>query len=212
MKMSHEDPAVFKEALILMRKLEPEPEHVLQVRRIGVELWRGARSLHKLAPRALALFEASALLHDIGWSHSPKDKIHHKHSAGLILKHPWKSLAPEEIRIVAQTARYHRKSLPSLSHAQFRTLSIKSRHVVQANAALLRIADSLDRSHRQAIQRARVRKDESGWIVTVLTTEPLRAETYGFEKKKDLFERYFKTLVRLNPLKNHSLPDCPVLS
>ncbi|MDD5262602.1 MAG: HD domain-containing protein [Methylacidiphilales bacterium] len=212
MKMSHEDAAVFKEALALMRKLEPDPEHVLQVRRIGIALWRGSHSLHKLAPRFLALFEASALLHDIGWSHSPKDQAHHKHSAELILKHPWKSLAPEEIRIVAQTARYHRKGLPSLSHVQFRALSIKSRHVAQANAALLRIADSLDRSHRQAIQKARISKAETGWVVTVLTTEPLRAETYGFEKKKDLFERHFKTCIRLNPLKTDSLPDCPVLS
>ena len=158
------------------------------------------------------LLEAAALLHDIGWLRAPDGKAHHKHSADIIREHPWKSLDDLEIQIVAQTARYHRKSLPKPGHSAFASLPAAARHAVQSNAALLRLADSLDRSHRQNVRDLRMEEEKTGWILTVLTEKTIHTERYAFEKKKDLFEQYYKTNVRMVSLKQSSQPDCPVPS
>jgi exopolyphosphatase/guanosine-5'-triphosphate,3'-diphosphate pyrophosphatase len=49
---------------------------------------------------------------------------------------------------VANVARYHRKSPPQLDHDNFRALSREARAKIKSMAAILRIADALDREHR----------------------------------------------------------------
>ena len=210
MKTCPEDTAVLEEALSLMQTLEPDPEHALQVRRLGASLWKQTSEFHRLPPRALVLFEAAALLHDIGWLRSPEGRRHHKHSAAMIREHSWKTINMQEVGIVSQTARFHRKSLPKPGHARFAELPAHARHIVQTNAALLRLADSLDRSHRRNIREARLEEEKNGWVLTVLTEKIPHIERYGVEKKKDLFEVYFKTRMRMVCLRPTSHTDCPV--
>ena len=110
------------------------------------------------AARDRRLLLAAAVLHDIGDFVSLKG--HHKHSLYLISRSELSGFSPREMFLVANIARYHRKSAPSLGHPEFALLSSADRERVRRLAAILRIADALDEEHREKIQRVEVRHRE----------------------------------------------------
>jgi exopolyphosphatase / guanosine-5'-triphosphate,3'-diphosphate pyrophosphatase len=102
-----------------------------------------------------ALLEAAALLHDVGTIvEYPR---HHKHSQTIIRHADLNGWPPRQVELLATIARYHRRALPSMEHEEFGALSEAERAVVKRLAAILRVADGLDRSHSQAVQGVRVR-------------------------------------------------------
>ena len=127
--------------------------HCRKVGHLAVTLFDQLTALHNLGAPERDLLEAAALLHDIGWTVS-HDK-HHKHTYRLIQENRQRlsSFTATEVVLVANIARYHRKSLPALKHEAFATLPAADREVVRKLAALLRIADGLDRPHRQQHRR-----------------------------------------------------------
>ena len=88
-----------------------------------------------------------ALLHEVGGFVS--SRAHHKHSEYLIANSEIFGLNRGEIDLVAQIARYHRRSVPQASHPVYMALPRESRVVVNKLAAMLRVADALIRGHRR---------------------------------------------------------------
>lgn len=193
-------PGRVHEALGFMESVDPEPTHARQVHRLMHSLLLSSRELHRFTPAQTALAESAALLHDIGWSRSNRDdgKSHHKHSAAMIRERAWTNFSPAEVELTAQIARYHRKKMPGVQHREFILLSAGEQEFVCRAAALLRLADSLDRSHQNLILDARLRKDEGSWTVLAWSHAVGGEEPAGFAKKKDLFERTFKCPVFLS--------------
>src|SRR5688572_32878350 len=81
-----------------------------------------------------------------------------KHSYYLIKNGDPRGFEPAEAEIIALITRYHRKSAPKKSHADFSALSAKTRRAVRTLAAILRFAETLDRSHAQAVTRSEERR------------------------------------------------------
>lgn len=185
------NPTLKAEAEGFMLSHEPEPEHVRQVARLALELFDQSTDLHGLGQTERDWLEAAALLHDVGWSVVPDGTGHHKESAKLIAGFKWTELDSREIAIIAQTARYHRKSLPSEDHPDFMALAEMNRQIVSKLAALLRIADGLDRQHLSKVSSVQVRKAND--VVTVLAkaSSDLAEELSAATKKADLAERVF---------------------
>ena len=52
--------------------------------------------------------------------------------------------------------RYHRKSLPTRDHFHFKVLEQRQRLLVRVLAGILRIADQLDRGHRNSVESIKV--------------------------------------------------------
>jgi exopolyphosphatase/guanosine-5'-triphosphate,3'-diphosphate pyrophosphatase len=61
-----------------------------------------------------------------------------------------------EIELIALIARYHRKSAPKPSHAEFMRLSAPDQQMVRVLSGLLRIAIGLDRSHDGRVEAVTV--------------------------------------------------------
>src|SRR5262249_42861608 len=129
----------------LGRRCDWQQAHAEQVARICMQLFDQLKSLHGLNKNARELIEYAAMLHDIGWHISRED--HHKHGMYLIQHGRLKGFAEEEVQIIANIVRYHRKKGPRESHDAFAALSGKAKKIVRAGAALLRVSDGLDRSH-----------------------------------------------------------------
>ena len=180
------------EVLALMQALEEEPHHVQQVSRLALELFDALEDLHSLGDHDRLLLESAALLHDIGWSVARDGKGHHRASARLIREHSWTVFNAESVTILAQVARYHRKSVPTLEHEEFAALSPAERLRVQQLAALLRIADGLDRSHQQRIQGLAVELQPGRIIVRLATERTASRELAAAEKKSDLARSVFQ--------------------
>ena len=157
-------------------------------------LWDG------LGVRERGCLYLAALLHDIGWSQTRTGKGHHKISARMIVGYAWKELGGAEVALVSQIARYHRKKLPAEKHAAYQALPVADREAVDRLAALLRIADALDRTHtgRIAAVRASVFPDRIEIAVTPATeTTDWQAEHRMAGAKKDLLERTTGVPVRV---------------
>ncbi len=174
----------------LLARYEEEPEHAAQVAALADDLFLALAPWHGRGDLDRRRLRTAALLHDIGWSQTPDGKGHHKESARLIAAWPWATLPPAEVGLVAQIARYHRKSLPHAGHAPYLALSEADRRTVSVLGGLLRIADALDRTHTRRV--AAVRAEIAPEAIRLLVTPHARdwdAERRAAEKKKDLLER-----------------------
>ena len=139
--------------------------HARQVGRFATQLFDDLLSVHAFGDRDRLLLRAAAILHDIG------DYIHysghHKHSYYLIQHADIMGITPEERAIVANIARYHRKGPPDSTHANLRELTKEARGKVRGLASILRLADALDREHRQKIESVRAAVDRAAGKVTL---------------------------------------------
>src|SRR6185369_3973660 len=148
-----------------------------------------------LGPRDRILLAAAALLHDIG--DFIRYEGHHKHSYYLIAHSDLMGLTPLEREIVANIARYHRKSPPSLEHENFRVLSREDRSKVKSLAAILRIADALDREHRAKIGDITTRIDESTLVIEAYGSEDRTLEEWTVLAKSGMLREAMGLDVRI---------------
>lgn len=183
--------AAREEVLALMQALEEEPPHVQHVAALALQLFDETEDLHGLDDHDRFILEAAAFLHDIGWSVARDGKGHHRESARLIREHGWKSLGTETVTLAAQVARYHRKSLPNLEHEDFAVLSPAERLRVQQLAAVLRLADGLDRGHQQFVTGVSAEIQPDTLVIRLHSDRPCSREIASAIKKGDLAAHVF---------------------
>jgi len=181
-----------EEVLALMQSLESDPHHVLHVARLVVHLFDELADLHGLGDHDCLVLEAAACLHDIGHSVGPDAKGHHRESARLIRKHQWENFNSQTVEIIAQVARYHRKSVPDLEHEEFAALVPLERLRVQQLAAMLRVADGLDRSHRQHVTHFSAEILPGRIVIHLSAAGPVPNEIASATKKADLAHTIFQ--------------------
>ena len=97
----------------------------------------------------------AALLHDIGAFISLRG--HHKHGQYILSAAEIFGLSREDMAVIANVARYHRRAMPNKSHLSFMTLDGAARVVVSKLAAILRVANALDADHLQKLREVKVR-------------------------------------------------------
>ena len=138
--------------------------HALHVARLALRIFDQTRDLHRLPDECSELLEHAALLHESGMHVS--DRGYHKHTYYLIRHADLRGFTEEQLVIVANVARYHRKGPPADDHPNLSELNEDQREEVEKLAAILRIAEALDRSHRQSVRDVAVRcKDSVRFIV-----------------------------------------------
>jgi exopolyphosphatase/guanosine-5'-triphosphate,3'-diphosphate pyrophosphatase len=186
---------VVESAIALGRKYLFEEKHARQVARFSMVLFDQLDGLHGLGGEDRRILLAAALLHEIGCFISFKK--HHKHSLYLISQSELPGFSGEDMQLVANVARYHRRSPPSPRHDQFAGLSEDRQDRVHRMASLIRLADALDREHLQKISslRAEVREDEV--VLHARGSGDLLLERWAFQNKSDCFSRLFNLRVAL---------------
>lgn len=181
----------------LMEKRTPAPDHALQVCRLSLELFDQLVDLHRLGRSERRLLEAAALLHDIG--QSIDFPLHHKHARDLILRAKLPGFDPEERAVIACVARYHRKGHPQPGHKVYRDLPSDAQRVAASLAALIRIADGLDRSQSSCTTAVHVSRDRSGVHIRVEQQVPNDVDIWAANRKRGLFEEVFELPVDIQP-------------
>jgi exopolyphosphatase/pppGpp-phosphohydrolase len=177
-----------EETLALRGLYDEEPSHSDHVAELALQLFDGLAAWHALGDRERALLDCAALLHDIGWSQTPDGRGHHKQSARLVREHAWRHLAAGEVLLVAQVARYHRKAIPKAEHADFHALPVPAQRQVMILGGILRVADALDRTHTQKIERLTAKVKPDALLVLVEPRGGWVAERAMFETKRDMLE------------------------
>jgi len=175
--------------LLGRRHLFDEP-HGLHVARLAVSLFDQTIDLHELFGAERAMLLAAGVIHDIGMVVSAKR--HHKHSMYLISESAVPGFTPHQVRLIALIARYHRKSEPSLHHGPFDALSGKDKIIVGKLSALLRVADGLDREHRQSVHSIAAQKKRKKLLIQCKTENGFHLDLSVFKAKTKWFEKVFR--------------------
>ncbi len=140
-----------RQVLRLAERTESVHPHSLQTARLAIRLFDLTASLHGLGRREREWLEYAALLHDIGYSIHYKK--HHEHSFYLIQNAALDAFDPSEIEIVARVARFHRGAAPKTSHPALVGSKPWQQKTIRTLAALLRVADALDRTHASRVEQ-----------------------------------------------------------
>lgn len=188
------DTSITESAVKIADQYLQDLTHSRQVARLAVDLFDASKQLHHLGDRERTLLETAALLHDIGWCEG--QVRHHKRAFDLILQNPPDGLTPRELLITANTARYHRRALPKTSHTGFARLAPADRETVKRLAALLRVADGLDVTHRSAIRvlGCRLEGDDRA-VIDIESRGDCSMEIEAASKKSDLFKETYRRKV-----------------
>jgi exopolyphosphatase/guanosine-5'-triphosphate,3'-diphosphate pyrophosphatase len=180
------------------------PAHARHVSELALAIFDQTRAVHRLGDREREWLEYGALLHDAG-AHISYER-HHRHSYYLIKNGELRGFDPEEIEIVALLARYHRQATPKKNHEGYGMLKNKLRRTVRTLAAMLRLAEGLDRSHAQVVTSLDVVPRGNQYVIRLKTggdaelelwaahrhaapledvlQRPLRFEVSGRQKKR----------------------------
>jgi exopolyphosphatase/guanosine-5'-triphosphate,3'-diphosphate pyrophosphatase len=148
-----------------------------------------------LSDREREWLEYAALLHDIGALISYEQ--HHKHSYYLIKNGDLRGFEPDEIETIALIARYHRQATPKRTHDSFGDLKRRKRRRVRALAAMLRLAESLDRSHAQSIAGVALRDRGDDDLLQLGRQGDAELELWSAARQAQPFERLTGKPLRL---------------
>lgn len=164
-----EDPPLFADQRSfsiqnLARVYAYEAIHANKVRELTLSLFDQLRTLHGYGEWERELLGYAALIHDIGTTVSYYD--HHKHGEYLVLNSALLGFSHREIVLLAKFVRYHRKGDVVLDDYRD-ILDPGDGERIAKLAALLRLAEFLERRKSQVVQRLTV---EIGEEVHVATT------------------------------------------
>lgn len=153
------------EIISLCERFDPDPPHAKYVSALALKLFDefAKRGLHDLDDKYRTLLDYGCLLHDIGWVDGQRK--HHKRSFEMIMASDL-PISKQNKLVIALIARFHRKADPD-KKGSYHTLQGKKRDAIAKLAAIIRIADVLDRLHDQKAVIKEVRLDDRNVVIAV---------------------------------------------
>ncbi|TRO64504.1 Ppx/GppA phosphatase family protein [Christiangramia sabulilitoris] len=171
----------------LLRKCNWMEAHSTHVAEMALQFFDEFREELKLEETDRELLEYATLMHDIGYYISYRK--HHKHALYIIRHSDLRGFTEDEIDIMANVARYHRRSTPKKRHEFYMKMAKPLRKKVKRLAGILRVADGLDRSHYQNVQKLEIDNRKDKVLLYLTTMGDPELEIWGAERKSELFEK-----------------------
>jgi len=176
-----------RSVLRLARQMDEDTEHSEHVARLALDLFDATADRHGLGDDSREVLEAAGLLANVGLfvSHAG----HHKHSYYVIRNSELLTgFTDQEIELIAQVARYHRKSAPRKKHPEFASLQRADQQRVRLLAGILRVAVGLDRNHGRRVTRVRVADDDGRLVIGAVPApgQDVSLELYAAGTRSDL--------------------------
>jgi exopolyphosphatase/guanosine-5'-triphosphate,3'-diphosphate pyrophosphatase len=169
--------------------------HAKQVAKLSVMMFDQLQPLHNLKPQYRELLEFAALLHNIGEFISIA--AHHKHSQYIIMNGELRGFSPAEIEIMGNVARYHRKLPPSEKHPLYCQLKPSHRRAVDVLSGILRIANGLERGHRQNVVSITARFGVESIVLDAVTKFEPDIELWAADQLKSWLEEVLQRTITI---------------
>ncbi len=165
-----------------------ERDHALRVSRLALRLFDQLQPMHGMGNTERIWLRTAALLHDVG--KRVNRRYHHKVSRDIIVEASELPFRRPERILIGLAARYHRGALPNKQHAYFRDLESDARRYVAKLAALLRLADGLDKGRAGLVEDLWCEGEGQSVQLTLLGRGA--PATPKILRKADLFEKVFR--------------------
>lgn len=175
------------------RRLQVDMPHAEKVRSLALSMFDSAKraGFHKIDAPHRELMEYAAILHDVGIFLSYSN--HEAHSYYLIKNAGLEGFDQDELQTIASLAYFHRKRFPQDKHTEFSAVQERERKAVRQISVLLRIAETLDRSHTGVVKTAVLRRRGDEALLEVSCSQSAELEMWGLEAHNRAFERAFNT-------------------
>lgn len=180
---------VLASARALGEKYTYDAKHARNIANLALRLYDELKAEHGLDARDRLLLEIAALLHDIGLF--VNIRAHHKHSQYLISVSEIFGMSRDDLLVVSNIARYHRRGLPQRSHIPYMALDREAKIVVNKLASILRLANALDADHQQKVTNVRVRDEGGVMAFEVEGVGDLTMERLALLARSDFFQDAF---------------------
>jgi exopolyphosphatase/guanosine-5'-triphosphate,3'-diphosphate pyrophosphatase len=168
--------------------------HARHIAQLALAIFDQTRAVHKLGDREREWLEFASLLHDTG-AHISYER-HHRHSYYLIKNGELRGFDPEEIEIVALLARYHRQATPKKAHEGYGLLKGPLRRTVKTLAAMLRLAEGLDRSHTQIVTAVDVVPKGDAYVIRLRVAGDAELELWAAHRHAGPLEEVLQRPLR----------------
>ncbi len=170
-------------------KYNYDAKHSRNIANLALKLFDELKSEHGLDARDRLLLEVAGLLHDIGLFVNLR--AHHKHSQYLISVSEIFGMSRDDLLVVSNIARYHRRGLPQRSHIPYMALDREAKIVVNKLGSILRLANALDADHQQKVKNVRVRAEGGVIAFEVEGVGDLTMERLALLARSDFFQDAF---------------------
>ncbi len=172
-------------------------DHINLVTDFSIKIFDKLTKKHGLGNRERLLTETASILHDCGNFINLND--YSEQGYKIISSSDIIGLNSEEIKIIANVVSLQGKDILGITNESYSGLSENSRLVVSKIAAILMIADALDKSHMQKFEDIDVKSDRDELLITVNTYKDITLEEWEFNRRKALFEDVFglKAIIKL---------------
>jgi exopolyphosphatase/guanosine-5'-triphosphate,3'-diphosphate pyrophosphatase len=180
---------VLASAASLGERYRYDAPHAKQVAALAVGLFDDLRSEHGLSARDRLRLEVAALLHDIGIFVNLRG--HHKHAQYILSVSEIFGLSRDDMAIISNIARYHRRAAPNKSHLAYMALDSDARVLVNKLGAILRVANALDADHLQKVRGVKVLREDEQWVLEVDGGGDMTLERLAALARADLLTEVF---------------------
>jgi exopolyphosphatase / guanosine-5'-triphosphate,3'-diphosphate pyrophosphatase len=195
-----------RSVLSVARHFEYDAQHSHHIANLASKLFDDTQSLHELGEAERKLLQYASLLHDIGYRVAHNE--HHRHSLYLIKNSEMPGFTANEIAMIGTIVRYHRGSMPKKpknkrerrEHEDYYSLKRADRSKVLRLAALLQIADALDRSHSQKVKSLDCTAGDDGLKIKVRCESECDLEIWSAERKAKWFSDIFRVKIQFETL------------
>lgn len=186
-----DEPRALRRAAVsgLARRCNSDAEHTRHVTRLALRLFDETTALHGLGDRDREMLEYAAMLHDIGQHVSRKG--HHRHAAYLVEHAQLRGFEPSEIGFLAALVRHHRRGEPKASESRFAALDDDDRVRLRKLAALLRVADGLDRGRQGTVEDLHAAVGTDLVVLRLVASGDPELELWGARRRRELFEKVY---------------------
>ena len=163
-----------------------DKKHGKHIEKMALSIFDQTKKLHKLGDRERLYLQVASILHDSGNYVSLSD--HEIHSYNIIVTQQIMGLSDSEIILIANIARYHANDLPNYNYGTYNRLSDEDKITVSKLTAILKIAESLDISHKQKITAINIVNFQDKLLLKVYSKKDILLEKWSFMDSKEFFQ------------------------
>jgi exopolyphosphatase/guanosine-5'-triphosphate,3'-diphosphate pyrophosphatase len=157
---------------------------------LALEIFDKTKKVHGLDARKRLLLQIAAILHDCGKYISLSDVAECSYS--IIMATEIIGLSDVEREMIANIVRFNTQEFSYYENVASQNMITKEEYLIVAKlTAILRVANALDRSHRQKFSNVRISLRDTSLVITVETSEDISLETGLFPEKADFFQEVF---------------------
>jgi len=187
---------VTSSAMALAERYNANIRHSNHVATYAHQLLEALREMTSFSVYEEIILDVAARLHEIGTFVNVR--AYHKHSLYLIENSEIFGISSNDLRIAARVARYHRHSVPKMTHTEYATLSPEARITVSKLAAILRVANALDHLRPYKAFDIKARISGNRFLVTLRSALDLSLTRSQLTERSEMFRTVFGLKVVLN--------------